>query len=207
MPNSNSPSRQGPKASKASKGRGDATLERLLDGAQATFAERGYHAANIHEICARADVGIGTFYAHFDHKRELLQQVIVERAVVLTGLVTPDDLLDPTRLASALGKAVDDPVAAGVWRAWYEAALDEPDITRFHAGWRTQVFTDLTATVVEARNRAPSEDRRIDAATVAWTMMTLTRDLAIEDRRGAPAAAELAVLIHELTVGTMRAGS
>src|SRR5438477_4127047 len=106
MPNMNSPSVSIPKHRKA---RRDSTLERLIDGAQATFAERGYHAANIHEICARADVGIGTFYAHFDHKRELLQQVVVERGVLLSRVLVADDLLDRKRLVAALRKAVDDP--------------------------------------------------------------------------------------------------
>lgn len=41
--------------------RGDG-FRRLLNGAEATFSERGYHAATIHDICARAGVGIGTFY-------------------------------------------------------------------------------------------------------------------------------------------------
>jgi AcrR family transcriptional regulator len=202
MPNTNSPSGSGRKERKP---RRDATLERLLDGAQATFAERGYHAANIHEICSRADVGIGTFYAHFDHKRELLQQVVVERGVVLSGLLTPDDLLDRKRLASALRRAVDDPASAGLWRAWHEAVLEEPDIARFHAGWRAESLKALIDIVVEARRRSPSKRRRIDAATVSWTMMTLTRDLAIQDRRGAPELGELAELFDELVLGTRKA--
>ena len=99
------------------------SLARLIDGATYTFVERGYNAATIHDICARAKVGIGTFYAHFDHKRELLQQVVVERGVVLSRLLTPDDLLERKRLASALRKAVEDPASAGLWRAWHEAVL------------------------------------------------------------------------------------
>jgi AcrR family transcriptional regulator len=202
MPNMNSPSESIRKHRKA---RRDSTLERLLDGAQATFAERGYHAANIHEICTRADVGIGTFYAHFDHKRELLQQVVVERGLLLSRVLTPDDLLERKQLASALRRAVDDPASAGLWRAWHEAVLEEPEIARFHAGWRAESLKELIAVVVEARKRSLPRERPLDPATVAWTMMTLTRDLAIQDRRGAPGIADLAELIHELAVGTLKA--
>ena len=110
--------------------RPDKTLERLMDGAQETFAERGYGAAHIHEICARSNVGIGTFYAHFDHKRELLQRVCVERSVLLTTTMTPAILRDHGQLVAFLRRANDDPVAAGMLRAWYEAVLEEPDIAQ-----------------------------------------------------------------------------
>ena len=93
--------------------RGDATLERLLDGAVEVFAKRGYHAANVREICARSGVGIGTFYAHFGHKRELLRRVFLDRAVPFSRLVTPADLLDHDLLVACLRAAVDHPVQTG----------------------------------------------------------------------------------------------
>src|SRR5438309_3282797 len=95
MPNPNSPSATVPERRRADRRR-DTTgsLDRLLDGAQATFAERGYHLANIHEICARADVGIGTFYAHFGHKNQLLEHLVVERGVSLPQVLTDDDFKD-----------------------------------------------------------------------------------------------------------------
>jgi AcrR family transcriptional regulator len=111
----------------SARGRRDSTLERLLDGAQETFAERGYRAAGIQEICARAKVGIGTFYTHFEHKRELLQRVCVERSVLLTTSMTPAILRDHNELVAFLRRVNDEPVAAGLLRAWYEAVLEEPE--------------------------------------------------------------------------------
>jgi AcrR family transcriptional regulator len=181
--------------------RGDATLERLLDGAQEAFVELGYRAANIQEICARSKVGIGTFYAHFEHKRDLLRRVFVDRAVLLSRLVTPDDLLDHGRLVARLRRANDDPVAAGLLRAWYEAVLDEPEIARFHAEWRPETLTMLAATVAEAQRRAPSSGPRLDPLVVSWTMATLSRELAIHERTGAPDLETLARLFEELVFG------
>jgi AcrR family transcriptional regulator len=185
-------------------GRTDKTLERLLDGAQETFAERGYGAANIHEICARAEVGIGSFYAHFDHKRQLLQRVFVERAVLLSSILTADDLLDHERLVACLRRANDEPVAAGLLRAWYEAVLDEPEIARFHGEWRPTTLRVLAATIAEARARSPSDGRRHDPALVAWAMATLSREIAIHDRKGAPDIEALARLFEGLMFDPLR---
>src|SRR5258708_38624565 len=81
MSNLNSPSPRGPDRRQTNRRDSAGSLERLLDGAQEVFARHGYRAANVNEICARSKVGIGTFYAHFDHKRDLLRQVYVERVL------------------------------------------------------------------------------------------------------------------------------
>jgi AcrR family transcriptional regulator len=129
---------------------GARSLERLLDGAQSTFAERGYRAASIHKICAGSRVGIGTFYAHVADRRQLLQRVCVERALPLTTSVTPAILSDHRQLVAFLRRVNDDPGAAGLLRAWYEAVLEEPEIARFHGRWRAS--TPEATTVAEAQH-------------------------------------------------------
>jgi AcrR family transcriptional regulator len=179
------------------------SLDKLLDGALATFVERGYHAANVHEICARANVGIGTFYAHFDHKRELLQTLMVDRAPLLSRLMTADDLLDRVRLIKQLRRSLDEPVAVGMFRAWSEAVAEEPDLARFHVQWFAESHAELTATLVEARKRSKPKGRRVSAPVAAWTTMTLARELGINDRSGAPDIKELAQVIQELMFGVL----
>src|SRR5258708_20507658 len=164
----------------------DTTLERLLDGAQATFTERGYGAANIHEICARSDVGIGTFYAHFDNKHELLERVFLARVVLLSDTLTADDLLDHQRLVARLRQAIDDTGSAGLLRAWYEAVLDEPDIAKAHAEWRPSTLKVLAATIPQAPARSPSQGARNHPALVSRAIAPLAREMAIHDRTGAP---------------------
>jgi len=183
----------------------DKTLERLLDGAQATFTERGYGAANIHEICARSKVGIGTFYAHFDDKSQLLQRVFLERVVLLSDILTVDDMLDHGRLVARLRQAIDDAGSAGLLRAWYEAVLDEPDIARAHAQWRPATLKTLAATIAKAQARSPSKGRRHDPALVSWAMATLAREMAIHDRGGAPDMDALARLFEALTFDPLSA--
>jgi AcrR family transcriptional regulator len=200
MPNRNSDSggrdpRQG--------GRGDATLERLIDGAQSTFAERGYAAANIHEICARAKVGIGTFYAHFEHKRELLQQVMVERAPLLADQLSPEDLVDESRLTARLRASLSDVNETGLWRAWHQAVLEEPEVAQFHSRWRAESLGRLAELIEKARAgvTVPADDRQIEPAVIAWIMLTLARELAIQDRVGAPDVKALAQVMVRLVLG------
>lgn len=175
-------------------------VERLLDGAQAVFSERGYHAATVHEICARAQVGIGTFYANFDHKRQLLQRVMVERALTLSAALSPADLATPERLAPRLRTIIDDPVASGLWHAWHQAALEEEDLARFQAQWRSTLIRLLANTIEAARAAHPSRNL-IDAPTVAWMTATLARELVLSDRQHAPDVDGLARLVHRLIFG------
>jgi AcrR family transcriptional regulator len=178
--------------------RGDATLERLLVGARQIFVERGYRAASIQEICARSKVGIGTFYTHFEHKRELLKRVFLDHATPFSSLVTPDDFLDHGRLVACLRTALDDPVVTGLFRAWYEAVLEEPEIARFHAEWRPATLEQLAATIAEAQKRSPSTGPRLDPSVLAWTVGTLAREIGIHERNGAPDVEALARLFEQL---------
>ncbi len=179
------------------------TLERLLQGGEATFADSGYHAANIHDICARSGVGIGTFYAHFEHKRQLLQKVIVERTPLTSRLLSAEDLTDHQRLISRLRTVVDDRKTSRIWRAWHEAVLEDAEVADFNAAWREELVQELAVKVAGARALAGSSRKQLAPTVVAWSIMTLTRQLAIHDRRGAPDVPELAQLIQELVLGAL----
>jgi AcrR family transcriptional regulator len=205
MPNLNSPSGRGADRRKTIRRRNtSSSLDRLLDGAQAIFAERGYHQANIHEICARANVGIGTFYSHFDSKSRMLEHLMVERAVTLPQLLSAEDLSEVPTLASRLRGLLDDPVASGLWRAWHDAVAEDPELARSHAKWRATALKQLTAIVVKARRAKPTKTSRVDASVVAWTMMLFARELSIRDREGAPSIDVVARMIHELVFGPAR---
>ena len=50
--------------------------QRILECAQAVFAEKGYHRASISDIIARAGVARGTFYLYFKSKRAIFDQLL-----------------------------------------------------------------------------------------------------------------------------------
>ena len=59
----------------ASRSRGDATRERLLEAAVELLEEGGYAAASVATITARSGVSAGALYRHFPSKAELFVEV------------------------------------------------------------------------------------------------------------------------------------
>jgi TetR/AcrR family transcriptional regulator, regulator of cefoperazone and chloramphenicol sensitivity len=54
----------------------DTTRQRLLDAAETIFAEKGYKAANIREICERAGANIAAVNYHFGGKEQLYVETV-----------------------------------------------------------------------------------------------------------------------------------
>lgn len=50
-----------------------ALIERVLDAADSLFEEKSYDGTKISDICGRAEIAYGTFFNHFDEKRDLLR--------------------------------------------------------------------------------------------------------------------------------------
>lgn len=53
------------------------TRQRLIDAAQAVFAESGYSSATIEEITSAAGASRATFYLHFKGKAEIVQELFL----------------------------------------------------------------------------------------------------------------------------------
>jgi AcrR family transcriptional regulator len=178
----------------------------LLDAAEAVFVERGYQNANIHEICARAKVGIGTFYAHFDNKRAMLRTVVAETAVTINDVIKVDDLIDAARLEARLRTLIEEPLSAGLWRAWHEAVHEHRDLQPFHDQWRADVIAEFARRIDEARARAGRVEARLSASTLAWLLLTGYRALAVHDRAAVPQLSELASASVVMILGDEGAG-
>jgi AcrR family transcriptional regulator len=56
--------------------RGQRTRAALVQAGREVFEDRGYPAARVSDVCARAGVGHGTFYTYFDGKPDLLEAVV-----------------------------------------------------------------------------------------------------------------------------------
>lgn len=63
----------------------------ILDAAFMEFSERGYHQTAISDIAKRVGIGHGTFYRHFENKRDILQHVISETMQKIMTLLTGDN--------------------------------------------------------------------------------------------------------------------
>jgi len=75
-------------------------LRRFYDAALAVFAEKGFHAARMDEIAARAGRSKGSLYHHFGSKQELLLAVVGELLTQIQGGV--QEGMDQHSSASAL---------------------------------------------------------------------------------------------------------
>jgi AcrR family transcriptional regulator len=105
--------------------RSRALRQALLDAALHMFSERGYESVGIEEIAIAAQTGIGSVYAYFRGKQQLLLVLMQEYLAILQGLDLGAPFATEDRVAaieSALRRAlVPDRAYAGLWRAWREA--------------------------------------------------------------------------------------
>jgi AcrR family transcriptional regulator len=60
--------------------RREQTRRDLLAAAKKVFALRGYHQTKVSDIAAEADVGVGTFYLHYEGKEALFLELVRETA-------------------------------------------------------------------------------------------------------------------------------
>jgi len=74
---------------------------RLYDAALELFAERGYAAVTVEDVCGRADIGRATFFRLYGTKSGLLGEFNRRLAIEARARV---DRLDPHTSAAALGE-------------------------------------------------------------------------------------------------------
>ncbi|WP_111858627.1 TetR/AcrR family transcriptional regulator [Acinetobacter sp. CFCC 10889] len=63
----------------------------ILEAAFLEFSERGYHQTAIADIAKHLGIGHGTFYRHFENKRDILQHVISDTIQKIMALLTDEN--------------------------------------------------------------------------------------------------------------------
>jgi AcrR family transcriptional regulator len=74
------------------------TRRRILEAAEALFSEEGFHATNTKRIAARAGVAVGSLYAYFRDKKQILLAVLEEHNRSIAKRIT---LVEPDPGVSA----------------------------------------------------------------------------------------------------------
>lgn len=173
------------------------TRRRLLQAAGVEFAERGYHAATVSRIAARAGVTVQTLYLAWGSKRALLRAHL--DAALSGSADTPYADALPRLIADALDPAGTDPHAIVRQVARLYRGLAE----RAALGWRLYRDAAATDSEIAADWRTLEHLRRGTFATIVRRLPTaslragMTADAAI-DTAWAIASPET----HELLVGT-----
>jgi len=154
--------------------RGERTLRKILDAAQAEFGERGFAETSIVGITQRAGVALGTFYTYFDSKEAVFGAVVRDMSTQVRDHVAPafkgdGDALDAERraLTAFLEFARHH---RDVYRIIDEAEFVEPAAYREHY--------ETTAARIAARFAAARDKGELaadlsneDLEIIAWASM------------------------------------
>ena len=180
------------------------TRSRILEASVELFAEQGYEATKVAEICDRADVARQTFFNHFPAKRDLLLEMFkhgVESLAV--NLDAACERADTTRerlalfFADTVGPAVDvgpfnRDLVAQVLSASAESVHPE------HARRISRVFLSLVQRGLERGDVTRRYAPEVMAELIEGAVVTLMRDWSARgDFDPTHRAAQIAALVAE----------
>ncbi|HVK24584.1 MAG TPA: TetR family transcriptional regulator [Actinokineospora sp.] len=198
-----------PEARRVTKRRGQ-TRQRLLDAALAVFAEQGFGASTVEQVCDRAGYTRGAFYSNFVSLDELFLAMWEQRSAQLLSDLR--ETLADAVAAPTLEAAVDQLVTViPVDDEWYRVtaeftahALRNPALRRVMAA-REDAILDTIMPVLEpalaAAGRHVPDRRALGMALVAVHDGTATQCLM------SPDDAAVRVARHRLFMTVVRAYS
>src|SRR5271154_1871217 len=136
------------------------TITALLDAALELFAEQGYGATSIPDICTRAGLTKGAFYSNFANKDALFLALLdrswARRAEWIRRAMPGGDVL-------AAGESADraPPADLDVDRQWTLVSMEfslhairHPEVARLLVDHESRVRSELAVVVTEALERA-----------------------------------------------------
>lgn len=165
--------------------RSEKTRSRILQAAMEAFAEHGYDASGVADICRRAGVSKGAFYHHFPSKQALFLHLLnswetgVEQGLMRTSLASPRvpqalvDMADTLREVLQAGRG-QLPVYLEFWaQAAHDPAVWQATLTpyRRYRDW----FADLIQRGVEEGSLKP-----VPARTAAQLLVGLALGLLVQ---------------------------
>jgi AcrR family transcriptional regulator len=163
--------RPGPKTKRTSSRGGKAKRQdpaevrrRLVTAATQRFASHGFEGVNSNQIARDAGVGVGTFYNHFQDKREVHQAVVLETLEALQN-----------RVATQSARAPDAPLEDQV-RDLVEAVVGFAE--EIPAQFRVAFGGDGTAGLGARTQRPPLSGATPGRAQVAYSTRATERRLA-----------------------------
>ncbi|TWB11558.1 TetR family transcriptional regulator [Nitrospirillum amazonense] len=164
----------GPK--KPTRERGRARVAALLAAASAVFAEKGYDAATMTEIAAKAGAPIGSLYQFFPTKAVLADALLAQYAEALMALLatveTRAATLSPAELAADLLAVLP---SLKVERAAAFALIDaRPDMVAQQGALRAGLRRGIAA-ILRAKSPALPPER---AAAMAVTLLQMMKGAA-----------------------------
>ena len=155
--------------------RGLKTRTRLLEAAEAVFADLGYPAASIVKITEEAHCGLGTFYLYFEGKQEIFNEVVLDLNRRVRRAMND-------AAAAAAAEPGGDRIAAeragfraffrftaehpALYRIIRQAEFASPDVLRQHYSRIVDGYADGIR-----QGQESGQVHRMDPEVVAWALM------------------------------------
>lgn len=158
--------------------RGEETRARILSAAEECFAQHGYEAAGVAEICERAGVSKGAFYHHFASKQDLFMALLGNwldgldaglRAVRSQTATVPDALREMAGMVGFVLSSAGERLPMFL-EFWTQAARDPEVWAATIAPYRR--YRAFFAELVQA-GVAEGSLRPVDAEVVAQVIVSL----------------------------------
>lgn len=161
--------------------RGKQRVAELLQAAAEVFAEKGYEAATMTEIAARAGAPIGSLYQFFPVKEALADTLLQNYAALLSAdlqaLEARANEIDTKTLVERLFSVLrGHPRERAAAMPLAEARMDERTRRTFRQMLRKQIVT-----ILRARTPALTADEARDIAVVVVQLMKAASSLSDEE--------------------------
>lgn len=151
--------------------RGEATRRRILEAAEAVFANVGYHEASIVKITEGAGVALGTFYLYFDSKQAIFEALVIDlnrrvRYSMSEAMAGARDRIEAERLGfeGFFHFTAEHPA---LYRVVREAEFVSPEVMRLH-------YDRIVDGYIAGLRTAQAEgdvDEALDPEITAWALM------------------------------------
>lgn len=161
--------------------RSRATLDRLLDAAEALLAEKTWEEVGVAEIAARADSSVGAFYARFRDKDGLLNAL--HERFVIEARATGEEILDPERWRGASVSAVIEALIqfrvriyserAGLLRALFLRTVYDPVFRARSQKLSRDLNRGFEALLVARRRELLHPEPALAAEFVGWVIHSI----------------------------------
>jgi AcrR family transcriptional regulator len=199
--------------------RSEDRARQILACAKRVFAERGFHAASVGDICAAAGIGRGTLYQYFANKHAVLTAILRETLERVRALMEAQSRETAFPPPEKVARSTAIAVCADQLRRLLAVVFDDADTLRIllreAVGLDAQVegilseIDDALIGIVERdlrRAQAAGYVRELDARAVATMVVGGVEKLALAALRG-DAPIELDALAREATrlhaIGTL----
>jgi AcrR family transcriptional regulator len=160
------------------------TKRRLLDAAAEVYSDLGIEGATISAITERADVGLGTFYLHFEDKDTIaasvtgfvLRRILVEEETAIEAVRSVGGDPDPLAIFARIicGRAADTPGLMSALLRWEGPKEPRMEDEEPFASLRQMLFPILVERFEEGLSRGlyRQEDTHLAANALLGALTT-----------------------------------